>query len=140
MTLGYSSSVAWKEILTKATFTAVIAGTAAAFLFDPVSINIGGMAVPQAAAIGLGAAGGSIAGDLAHNYVLPHIPQSEKYLGIESAAVSIGASVAGAYLAMNSIGEVPFMTPLLLGGGSYIGADYAYRTFYGTNSGSYMAY
>ena len=119
--------VAWKEILTKATLTAALAGAAAAFLVPSGSVSIAGMSVPQAAAIGLGAAGGSVVGDLAHKYVLPHIPQNEKYIGVESAAVSIAGSIAGAYLGMNMIGETPLITAALLGGGSYIGADFLYQ-------------
>src|SRR5690349_5821515 len=101
------SNVAWKEVLTKATLTAGIAGVAAAFLIPSGSVTVAGMSVPQSIAIGIGAASGSIAGDLAHNYILPHIPQSQKYLGIESAAVSIGAAVAGAYVGMSMLGDVP---------------------------------
>ena len=132
------SDVAWKEILTKATLTAAIAGVAAAFVIPSGTITIAGMSVPQAAAIGLGAAGGSIAGDLAHKYILPQIPQSEKYLGVESAAVSIGASIAGAYLAMNMIGDVPIATPILLGGGSYVAADYVYRNVVDTSASGFI--
>lgn len=132
------SNVPWKEILTKATLTAAIAGTAAVFLIPSDSVSIAGMAVPQAAAIGLGAAGGSIAGDLAHKYVLPHIPQNEKYLGVESAAVSVAAAVAGAYLGMSTFGDVPIMTPVLLGGGAYITSDYVYHHVIDRSSGGFM--
>lgn len=132
------SDVAWKEILTKATLTAAIAGTAAAFLIEPGSIDLAGMSVPQAAAIGLGAAGGSIAGDLAHKYILPHIPQNEKYLGVESAAVSITAAVVGAYLGMNTIDAIPPMVPVLLGGGAYIASDYVYHHVIDRSSGGFM--
>lgn len=135
---GAPSSVAWKEVLYKASLTAVIAGTAAAFLIPSGSVSIAGMSVPQSAAIGLGAAGGSIAGDLAHNYILPHIPQNEKYLAAESAAVSIGAAMGGAYLAMSMMGDIPITTPLLLGGGSYVAADYAYRNFLDMKTGGFI--
>ena len=132
------SNVAWKEVLTKATLTAAIAGTAAAFLIPSGSVSLAGMSIPQAAAIGLGAAGGSIAGDLAHKYILPQIPQNEKYLGVESAAVSVGAAIAGAYLAMSMIGDVPIATPVLLGGGSYVAADYVYRNVIDMGSSGFI--
>ena len=132
------ANIPWKEVLTKATLTAAIAGAAAAFVIPGGSVSIAGMSVPQAAAIGLGAASGSIAGDLAHKYVLPQIPQNEKYLGAESAAVSIGASIAGAYVAMNMMGDVPIMTPVLLGGGSYMASDYLFHHVIDTSSGGLM--
>lgn len=130
--------VAWKEILTKATLTAALAGAAAAFLVPSGSVSIAGMSVPQAAAIGLGAAGGSVVGDLAHKYILPHIPQNEKYIGAESAAVSIAGSVAGAYLGMNMMGDTPFITAALLGGGSYVTSDYLFHHVIDVSSGGFI--
>jgi hypothetical protein len=132
------SSVPWKEILMKATLTATIAGVAANFLIPGGSVNVAGMSVPQAAAIGLGAASGSIAGDLAHKYVLPHIPQNEKYVEAESAVVSVGAAIAGAYVAMNMIGDTPIMTPVMLGGGSYLLSDYVMHHVIATSSGGFI--
>lgn len=134
------SDVAWKEIITKATLTAAIAGAASMLVIEPGSgsVNLGGIAVPQSVAIGLGAAGGSVAGDLAHKYILPHIPQSEKYIGVESAAVSVAAAIAGAYLGMQALGGVPFITPVLLGGGSYIASDYVYHRAIDKSTGGFM--
>lgn len=131
------STVPWKEIATKAAVTAGVAGALAFVLLPDASVSLGGMSVPQSVGIGLGAATGSVVGDLAHNYILPHIPQSEKYLAYEDAAVSIGASVAGAYIGMGSFGDVSPMTAVLLGGGSYVASDYIYRHFYSQSGMTY---
>lgn len=139
MSSGYAPSmVQWKEILTKATLTGALAGTAAALLVPGGSVSLGGMSVPGSVALGLGAAGGSVAGDLAHKYILPHIPQNAKYEGVESAAISVGAAIGGSYLVMNMMGDVPLMTPILLGGGSYIGADYLNRYVFDSKTGGFV--
>lgn len=130
--------VAWKEIATKAALTAAIAGVAATFLLSEGSASIAGMSVPQSVAIGLGAATGSVAGDLAHKYVLPHIPQNQKYMGAESAAVSIVASIAGAYVGMSMIGDVPINNAIFLGGGSYVMSDYVFHHVIDTTSGGFI--
>lgn len=139
MTSEYApSNVPWKEIVTKAGLTAVVAGTAAALLLPQGTASVAGMPIPGSVAIGLGAATGSVVGDLTHKYVLPHIPQSEKYQGIETAAVSlIGASI-GSYVGMRSIGEVPIMTPILLGGGSYFAADYIFHHIIDRDGGGFI--
>lgn len=131
-------NVEWKEILTKAALTGAIAGVAAGVLVPGGSVTLGTMELPGSVAIGIGAAGGSITGDLAHKYVLPYIPQSQKYQGVESAAISIGSAIAGSYLGMKLMGDVPIMTPILLGGGSYVGADYLYFRVFDSKSGGFV--
>ena len=138
MTTQATMNVEWKEMLTKATLTGALAGAAAAVLVPGGSVTLAGMEVPGSVAIGLGAAGGSITGDLAHKYVLPYIPQSQKYQGIESAAISIGSAIAGSYLAMKSMGDIPIGTPILLGGGSYVGADYLYYRVFDSRTGGFV--
>lgn len=131
--------VEWKEILTKASMTGAIATAAAALLIPGGSGSLAGIQIPGSIAVGLGCAGGSVTGDLAHKYVLPHIPQNQKYLKAESAAVSIGAAIGGAYLGMNIIsGSVPILTPVLIGGGSFVASDYIYHTVLDKNSGGFV--
>jgi hypothetical protein len=133
---SYSTmSVEWKEILTKAALTGVIAGSAAALLVPGGSVTVAGMSVPGPVAIGLGASFGSWTGDLAHKFVLPYIPQSQKYQGIESAAISVGGAVAGSYLALSMMGEVPIQTAIFLGGGAFVAGDYAYYRVFSKQGG-----
>lgn len=131
--------VAWKDIATKAALTAAVGGVAGMLLVPGGgSVSVLGMQVPQYVGLGIGAGIGSVAGDLAHNYVLPHIPQDQKWIGVETAAVSVGAAAAGAYVGMSMFGSVPIMTPLLIGGGSYIGADYLYHNVWDMKSGGFI--
>ena len=46
--------------------------------------NIAGMNIPVYVPIGVACGVSSIAGDIAHDYILPHIPQNEKLMNIES--------------------------------------------------------
>lgn len=128
--------VAWKDIATKAALTAAVGGVAGMLLVPgDARVSLLGMQLPQYFGLGIGAGIGSVAGDLAHNYVLPHIPQNQKWIGVETAAVSVGAAAAGAYFGMSMFGEVPIMTPLLIGGGSYVGADYLFHNVWDMKSG-----
>ncbi len=123
----YSTDVDWKEMASKAALTGAIATAASFLLVGDGPASFGGISIPSSLALGLGAAGGSVVGDLAHQYVLPHIPQDQKYLGIESAAISIGAAAGGAYLASSMFGDYPAITPLVIGGASYASSDYVYH-------------
>ena len=132
--------VPWMEMGTKAVLTGAIATAAAALLIPGGSVSVAGISIPGSVGIGLGAAGGSIVGDLAHKYVLPQIPYSEKYEGIESAGISIAAAAAGSALALSMLGDVPIATPILLGGGSFIVGDFVYQKLYSKNTGGFVAY
>ncbi|MHB9057136.1 MAG: hypothetical protein ACYC2P_13480, partial [Paludibacteraceae bacterium] len=55
--------------------------------------------------IALAASAGSVAAKLAHDYVLPHIPQDAKWITVESAGLNALASGGGA------IGAVYLMDP-----------------------------
>lgn len=63
----------------------------------------GGMSI--ATTVGLAAAAGSVISKLSHDYVLPHIPQPEKWATIEAGALNVVASGGGA------IGAVYLMDP-----------------------------
>lgn len=131
-------NVEWKEIITKAAVTGGLATAAAAFLIPGGTGSIAGMSIPGSLGVGLGCAAGSVAGDLAHKYVAPLIPQDMKYVNAESAAVSLGAAVGGAYLGMSLIGDVPIMTPILIGGGSYLASDYLYSHVLNKSTGGFV--
>lgn len=53
--------------------------------------------ISGATAVGISAAVGSATAQLAHDYVLPHIPQPEKYATVEAAALNAAAAGIGAY-------------------------------------------
>lgn len=72
---------------------------------DSNKTTYGGMSI--ASTVGVAAAVGSVSSKLAHDYVLPHIPQSEKWQTVEAAAINATASGAG------SVGYVYLMDPSL---------------------------
>lgn len=137
---GDGDQIKWKEIGAKAAVTGVIAAAAGVLLLAPdQSGDVLGLTLPAYAALGVGCAAGSVAGDLAHNYVLPYIPQSEKYLKVESAAVSLGAAALGGYLALGAVGvSADPILPIGAAVGSYMAADYVYHKFIDTQSGGLL--
>ena len=137
-TISPLMSVEWKEILTKSALTGALAAAAASFLIPGGSGTIAGMQIPGAVGVGLGCAAGSITGDLAHKYVLPHIPQNQKYINAESAAVSVVSAMGGAYLGMSLLGDVPIMTPIILGGGSYVASEFIYQNVLNKSTGGFV--
>lgn len=119
----------------KAGITGAIAG-AGSMVFHGEGFNNGvhlwGTTVPAPVAIGAAAATGSVGADLAHTYILPHIPGHEKFLRIESAAVGIGASglaTMGTMQLMHASGEKA-MDAFILGAGSYVAGDYISEKFF----------
>lgn len=132
------SGICWKEIATKAALTGALAGAAASVLVGgDSSVPFIGMQLPTSVAVGLGCAAGSVTGDLAHKYVLPHIPQNQKFQGVETIAISAGASILGAYAATMGTG-LPLTTVALLGGGSFVGSDYVYHQILARDSGGFL--
>ena len=130
-----SEAVQWKEIGIKAALTGAIAGAATMFLLDNDATTVfAGMEVSPAIAAGAGCAVGSVTADLAHNYILPYIPQNAKYTRAESVALGIAASSLGTYVATMGSG-LPISTAAMLGGGSFVAADYTYHNFISMQSG-----
>jgi hypothetical protein len=86
-----ASEILWKKLLTKGVATGAIAAVAGMLLFEDKSLYVAGVQVPGAIAMGLGAAAGSVSADLAHKYIMPHIPANQKYEKAEFAALSIVA-------------------------------------------------
>ena len=131
-------SVEWKEVATKAALTGVLAGIAASVLVGgDATVPLAGMDIPTAVALGIGCAAGSVSGDLAHKYVLPHIPQNQKFAGVESIAISTGASILGAYVVTMGTG-LPLAPIVAIGGGSFIGSDYVYHQILDRKTGGFL--
>lgn len=137
---GYNpDAVMWKEVGLKAALCGVIAGGAAS-IFVPTSssVNVLGFELPGNVAIGLGVGVGSVAGDLAHKFILPYVPIDKRFENAESAAVSLTAAVGGSYLALSMMGDIPFSTSAILGASSYLGGDYVYRNVFDSEKGGFI--
>lgn len=116
--------ILWSEVAKKAAITGAIAGVASYFLLDNGDISVMGRMMPSAVPVAAGVAAGSVAGDLAHIYVLPHIPQNQKYVALESAAVSVAAAGAGSYLGASMFERADPFIMVALGAGAYVTGDY----------------
>jgi hypothetical protein len=130
--------IEWKELLTKGAATGAIAALASMLLFEEKSLYVAGMQVPGSVAMGLGAAAGSLSADLAHKYIMPHIPANQKYEKAEFAAISIIASGAGTFAVSNLLGSAPMVPTFALGAGSYISGDYLYHNFINKKEGGFL--
>jgi hypothetical protein len=124
-----ASEIEWKELLTKSVATGAIAALASMLLFENESIPVTGIKLPGSVAIGLGAAAGSLSADLAHKYIMPHIPANKKYEKAEFAAISVAASGLGTFAVSNLIGSALMAPTFAIGAGSYISGDYIYHNF-----------
>jgi hypothetical protein len=130
--------IEWKELLTKGAATGAIAALAGMLLFEDKALVIAGMRVPGSVAMGLGAAAGSLSADLAHKYVMPHIPANQKYEKAEFAIISVAASGLGTFAVSNLIGSAPMVPAFALGAGSYISGDYLYHNFINKKEGGFI--
>ena len=86
---------------------------------------------------GVASAGGSMVGDLAHDYLLNHIPNNQKYSNVESTLLAIGASEAFNSILLSPTEANPTIM-FGLGSASYIITDYALMNYYGTENGMLM--
>eukprot|EP01127_Copromyxa_protea_P012504 TRINITY_DN3276_c0_g1_i1.p2 TRINITY_DN3276_c0_g1~~TRINITY_DN3276_c0_g1_i1.p2 ORF type:complete len:152 (-),score=13.36 TRINITY_DN3276_c0_g1_i1:164-619(-) len=135
------SDLPWKEWLVKSAVTGAIATAAGSMVFPAQSVSLAGYQVPGSVAMGLGVAGGSLVGDLTHQYVFPYIPHNEKYGKMEEAAVSLAASGLGAYVACQAVGgsgSAPFIPAVTLGAGSYLAGDYSWHHFLNKAEGGFL--
>ena len=81
-------------------------------------------------AVGLACAGGSIAGGIAAEYVIPMLPQSESMEEVEAATIKPLTTGACVYMAGRMMGEVP--NPLMLvafGAASEVAGEYAFNGY-----------
>ena len=131
-------AVEWKHIGMRAGIAAGIAGVATMLLLPERTVNVLGVALPQSVGIAIGCGVGSAVGDAAHAYLVPLIPQDQKYANAESAAVSLGGAMVGCYAALSLMGDVGLLTPVILGGGSYAGADYLHKMWYQENEKGFL--
>jgi hypothetical protein len=133
-----ASEVEWKELLTKGVTTGMIAALAGMLLFENDSISVAGIKLPESVAISLGAAAGSLSADLAHKYIMPHIPTNQKYEKAEFAAISVSASGLGTFTVSNLIGSALMAPTFALSARSYILGDYIYHNFINKKEGGFL--
>ena len=117
-----------KQLATKSLLTGAVNGITSFILFGNQDVSVMGMNMPSYIVSGLGGVGSSVAADLAHNYIMPHIPVNQKYDAIESAALGIGISGGVNYLLMAPLGS-SMADSFLLGAGTYVAADYVWLQY-----------
>jgi hypothetical protein len=125
-----------KEKLWKGAMAGAISGGAAYFLFgESGNSQILGIDLPNPVVIGGANMAASVGADLAHEYLLPHIPGNQKFAAAESAALGIGISGFGTAWLLNREGLTPgtFFNGFALGAGSYVAADYIDSKMSGTS-------
>lgn len=126
-----------KAAVIKACLAAGIAGIGSVVFYDDSMsnmVNLGFMRLPSPVAVGLAVGGSAVATDIAHAYILPHIPGNAKFANIESMALGIAVSGLG------TIGVIRFLSggggfdweSFLLGAGSYVAADYLDSKLFGS--------
>lgn len=122
-------SSSWMDKLKKAALTGAIGAGVSAFTGNGGSVSLlNTVSVPGPVGAFAATAGGSIAADVAHDYVLPHIPYNEKFSRIESAALGIAASAAGTAAVLDpTFSDMDKMKAgAMIGAGSFVAGDYAW--------------
>jgi hypothetical protein len=132
--------VEWKEILTKGAAAGVLAAIAGLLLSKDknASIYVASISVPGPVALGVGASAGASIKDLAHKYLMPHIPANQKYKKAESAAICIASAGLGTYLVSNMLSGAEMGPAIALGAGSYISSDFIYHNFINKKEGGFL--
>jgi hypothetical protein len=132
----------WKEWLTKASLTGLVAAAGSYVLAGDSgrSFNLAGVGIPGYVIMGLGGAAGSLSADMAHQWVFPFIPHNAKYDKAEAAALSVAASGLGFYAAGLVLGpSAPALLPsMAIGSGSFLVSDYAWHNFISKKDGGLL--
>jgi hypothetical protein len=124
-----------KSLLGKPAISGAIAAVSLPMLSGGSEFVYNGTRYPLwALGLGLGVASSFMA-ELAHNYVLPHIPGHEKYLTIESMVLSVAASsgafVIGAKIINTDINASEMKTFAMVGAASEVLSGYIATNFLG---------
>jgi hypothetical protein len=117
-----------KTLLGKPAVSGAIAAVTLPMLSGGSEFVYNGQRYPLwALGLGLGMASSFLA-ELAHTYVLPHIPYHEKYLTIESMVLSVAASsgafVVGAKIINSDINMAEIKTFMMVGAASEVLSGY----------------
>jgi hypothetical protein len=130
----------WTESLVKGALAGTIGGIGSVVLYGESSnyqVPMFGMQMSAPVAVGTAVGVGSIGADLVHNTILPYTPGFQKYQSLETAVVGVGAAAGLSALALKSAGmsSADLKHAAMLGGGSYIVADYTTSKLWGGYSG-----
>jgi len=142
MSYTVQGSTMWDKAR-KGLATGVIAYAAGRFILgDEGQSDLFGFNMDSNVALGLSAAGDSVAADLAHDYILPHIPGNEKYANPEAALLGLGTAGAASALIYNQggVGVPQSMNLFLVGAGSYAAGEYIDRNFLANGGTATLGY
>lgn len=124
---------------TKAGLTAVIGSLGSVLMGEKDTvISVLGVNLPAPVAIGGVVGAASIGSELAHDYILPHIPKNERFVNLESSALAVG-SAGGLTAAILTYAGAPrenWANSFALGGGSVVLGQYANNSLYGLHGES----
>ena len=132
----------YKQSAIKAGVVAGVAGAGSLLLGQYGNIEFFKMSLPGFM-VSAGTAGlSSIAADLGHVYVLPHIPIDKKFLNSEAMALNAGLG-AGSFALMSFAGidglDYSNVGKLaLFGGASVLGGKYLFNEFFNKNASGIM--
>lgn len=117
----------------KASLSGLTMGIGSVLLFgESVNRSVLGMSVPSYIPIAVAGGMGSLAGDLAHDYVLPHIPQPKKLANLESAGLNFATSggvFVGSLMALTGIQSNYIPKAFAFGGAVKLGVDSVYHNY-----------
>eukprot|EP01130_Rhizamoeba_saxonica_P009003 TRINITY_DN3653_c0_g3_i1.p1 TRINITY_DN3653_c0_g3~~TRINITY_DN3653_c0_g3_i1.p1 ORF type:complete len:140 (-),score=38.55 TRINITY_DN3653_c0_g3_i1:238-657(-) len=123
-----------KDMIGRAVLNGVITGAGSSMLFGETGTRrIFNMNVPSYVLIGKAGAVGSVAGDLAHDWVLPHIPQPEKLKRIEAMALDFGTSGLATCIALKATTGLPNQNlpkAIAFGGTSKLATNWAWSNIF----------
>jgi len=121
-----------KKKLTKSAVTGGILTIATSTMYGSGTLEFMGYQVPSLIPLFLSGAGASMISDYAHDAIYPHLNTTEQKLS-DVAAVAAGVGVSGVatagILALTGVPKENLIPAVILGGGSYIAADYIESRF-----------
>ena len=131
-----------KNTIIRAGMTGAITAVGSRMLFgESGNISVFNMNVPIAIPIGLSGALASSLGDVAHNYILPLIPQPEKLQRVESIAVNFATSGVVFCLTLKGLVGLPnnnISMAIGFGGASKLGAEALYNRYWNPLTGGVL--
>lgn len=130
-------NMGWGDKARKALISGGVAWVAGKAFGEDGTTQIFGMNVSMPTALAGSTAIGSVAADVAHDYVLPYIPGNSTFNNAESAVLGLGVSGGAAAWLLNE-GDVinqPAMNTFLLGAGSYAAGEWIDNKFFRQGGG-----
>lgn len=117
----------------KAGLTGATIAVGSMLLFGQTSnIKVFNMNLPAYLPIGIAGGASSIVGDIAHDYILPHIPQVEKMKNLESAGLNFlttGGAFVGSLMVITGVPAQNIPKAFVFGGGTKLVVDGVYDKY-----------